>query len=462
MLATIRPILLVLIGVCDLGMAAAGDRKTNSVPVQTALHQAVHRGDLEAVESACRQGLHVNQPTFYGVTPLSIACRQADTAMVHRLIEIGADVNQTITGDITPLMLAARAGSIESVSALLDRNAQVDARERRGQTALMWAADAGHDDVVTALIDAGAEVDRTLRSGFTALMFAARSGRHDAAMALIERGANVHHAMDPKHTHGRNPRKSMTALMLAVESAHFELAIDLVRAGADPNDQASGYAPLHAIAWVRRPQKGDNPDGDPPPRGSGSLSSMEFVGKLVALGADVNLPLRRGKRPRGGINHRGATPMLMASQTVDLALMRRLLELGADPTIPNHDGCTTLMAAAGIGNHFVGEHPGTPAEVETAIEMLVDRGLDVNAVDDTGETAMHGAAYRCFPETVRLLASLGADPQIWNQKNEYGWTPMRIAEGYRAGSFKPDPPTIAAIAAAARVGHGPTTGISQR
>lgn len=237
----------------------------------------------------------------------------------------------------------------------------------------------------------------------------------------------------------------MTAIMIAVESAHYRMALDLVELGADPNDENSQYAPLHALAWVRRPQKGDNPEGDPPPSGSGEMTALQFAQELVAAGADVNLQLRRGKRAKGRLNTRGATPFLMACQTVDLPYMQTLLELGADPTIPNIDGCTALMAAAGIGNHHVGEHPGTPEEVESALNMLIELGLDINAVDKHGETAMHGAAYRCFPETVRLVALLGADPEVWDHKNSYGWTPLIIAKGYRPGSFKPDPPTIAAV-----------------
>jgi len=66
-------------------------------------------------------------------------------------------------------------------------------------------------------------------------------------------------------------------------------------------------------------------------------------------------------------------------------------------------------------------------------------------VDKNGETAMHGAAYKNFPKVVELLASKGAKIEIWNRTNKYGWTPLRIAEGYRVGNFKPSAETIAAL-----------------
>src|SRR5262249_55573581 len=72
-------------------------------------------------------------------------------------------------------------------------------------------------------------------------------------------------------------------------------------------------------------------------------------------------------------------------------------------------------------------------------------GNDINAVDDNGETAMHGAAYKSFPKVVQLLAEKGARIEVWNRKNRRGWTPLSIAEGYRPGNFKPSVETLAAL-----------------
>ncbi len=47
----------------------------------------------------------------------------------------------------------------------------------------------------------------------------------------------------------------------------------LVKAGANPNDQRSGFTPLHTLTWVRKPNRGDDPDGQPPPTGSGNLTA---------------------------------------------------------------------------------------------------------------------------------------------------------------------------------------------
>jgi ankyrin repeat protein len=234
-------------------------------------------------------------------------------------------------------------------------------------------------------------------------------------------------------------------MTLAVENGHFELALELVKSGANPNDERSGFTPLHTLTWVRKPNRGDDPDGQPPPAGSGNLTSLQFARELVANGAKVNTRLQKGPSGRGKLNMTGATAFLLASRTADLAYMKLLIELGADPLLPNKDGCTPLMAAAGIGTLAPDEEAGTEPEALAAAEYLLAKGADVNTVDQNGETAMHGAAYKSLPKMVEFLAAKGAKIEVWNKKDKYGWTPLLIAEGFRPGNFKPSFETIDAI-----------------
>jgi uncharacterized protein len=343
-------------------------------------------------------------------------------------------------------MTAARTGRPGPVKALLDAGAKADAADRKGQTALLWAAADGHAEVIDLLVKAGADPKARLKSGFSPLLFAAREGRAGAVRALLKAGVDVNDAIPAdRKGGGYAPRAGMGALMFAVENGHFELALELVKAGADPNDQRSGFAPLHALSWVRKPNRGDDPDGQPPPTGSGALTSLEFARKLVALGAEVNGRLKAGPTGRGKLGLAGATPFLLAAKTADLPYMKLLVELGADPLAANDDGCTPLMAAAGIGCLAPDEEAGTEAECVAAVEYLLSLKADVNTVDKNGETAMHGAAYKSLPKVVRLLADRGAKIDVWDRKDKYGWTPLLIAEGFRPGNFKPSAETIEAI-----------------
>ncbi|HEX5219961.1 MAG TPA: ankyrin repeat domain-containing protein [Verrucomicrobiae bacterium] len=413
----------------------------------TALHWAAHLDDLETARLLVKAGADVKATNHYGVAPLSLACENGNTELVELLLAAGADANTSLRGGETVLMTAARTGKIGPVKALLTRGAKVDAKEKRGQTALMWAAAEGHAPVVELLIQNGADFKTPLGdSGFTPLCFAAREGRAEVVRTLLKAGTDVNEAMQPKRTNLKTPAKGTSALILAVENGHFELAAELLKAGADPNDQRSGYTPLHVMTWVRKPQRGED-YGAPPPLGSGNLNSVHFIKELVKHGADVNARLKTGRGGPGKWNPTGVTPFFMASATADIVYMKLLLELGADPKIANVDNCTPLMAACGIGvgSAQATETAGEEPEVLEAAKLLLELGADVNAVDANGETAMHGAALKNLPKVVQFLADNGAKVEVWNRENDFGSTPLMLAQGYRPGNFKPSFETVEAI-----------------
>jgi ankyrin repeat protein len=306
---------------------------------------------------------------------------------------------------------------------------------------------------VRALIDGGADiVSATLKSGFTPLFFAVREGHSDVARTLLEAGVNVNETsqreeIGPELAVNDAVGKGTSPLLMAVQNGHFELAVALIEAGADPNDQRTGFTPLHTMSWVRKPDASDT--GDPAPIGSGRLTSLQFVRALVERGANVNARLDKdAPRPPYAatlLGSEGATPFLMAADRADVPLMRELLKLGADPFLPNVDGSTPLMAAAGLGTANPLEEAGTEPEALEAVKLLLDLGADIDAVDNNGDTPMHGAAYGNFPTIVQLLADRGADVNIWKRPDTEGRTPLFVAEGYKAGRPQPSRPTIDVI-----------------
>jgi len=171
----------------------------------------------------------------------------------------------------------------------------------------------------------------------------------------------------------------------------------------------------------------------------------------VKRGANVNLRLDKGapKVPNTSsrIGTEGATAFLLAADRSDVPLMKLLLQLGADPLMPNTNGTTPLMVAAGLETTEPLEEAGEEPEALEAVKMLLDLGADINAVDNNGDTAMHGAAYAQYPLVVKLLAERGADPQVWKNANKAGVTPLFAAEGHIGRLPRPDQPTIAAVTA---------------
>ena len=415
----------------------------------TALHWAVRADNEQITTLLVRSGANVKAANRYGVTPLSLACTNGSAAMINLLLKAGADVSAVLPGGETPLMTAARSGSLESVKALLSHGAAVDAKdENRGQTALMWAAAEGHATVVQELIAAKADFRTRLPSGFTPLLFAVREGRLPVVRVLLEAGADANETIPADGARrrgygGRLPAAGTSALLLAVMNAHFELASELLDAGANPNVDLTGYTALHALTVVRKPGVGDN---DPAPEGSGHVTSLELVKKLVAKGANLNARMtKRVNLNNTRANELGATPFFLAALTADAELLKTLAALGADTRLMNVENSTPLMAAAGLATRSPGEDAGTEGEVLEAVQVLLDLGADLNAVDNNGETAMHAAAYKNLPEVVKFLAAKGARIDVWNKEDKFGWTPLAIAVGYRFGNFKPSPVTESAI-----------------
>ncbi len=422
---------------------------TPQVDGMTALHWAAYQDDQEIAELLVRAGANVNAANRYGVTPLSLACTNGNGPLVDVLLTAGADPNAALPGGESPLMTASRTGSLAAVKALLSHGATVDYKDdRRGQTALMWAAAEGHAPVVQALIDADADLGARVPSGLTPLLFAIREGHIDVVRVLLKAGADVNDTIpvDPRPKRGyggRLPPAGASALLLAVTNAHYEVAAHLLEAGANPNAELPGYTVLHAMTAVRKPGVGDN---DPAPEGSGRMTSLDLVKKLAAHGANLNARMtKKANLNNTRLNELGATPFMLAALTADAELMRTLAALGADPLLPNADNSTPLMAAAGLATRSPGEDAGTEGEVVEALQVALDLGADINAVDINGETAMHAAAYKNLPRVVKFLAARGARIAVWNRPNRFGWTPLAIAVGYRFGNFKPSPDTETAI-----------------
>lgn len=400
----------------------------------TPLLWAAQWDDLPVADLLIRAGANVNAANLYGVTPLSMACTNGSARMIERLLKAGANPKATLQTGETPLMTASLTGTLDAVNALLASTVAVNARETgRGQTALMWAVSEGHGDVAEALIQHGADVRARSASGFTPLMFAARQGDKALATMLLSHGADVNETASD----------GISVLHVATLRGHVSLAEFLLDKGADPNASGAGYTVLHWAAgtwenYMTRDYHVESGEwsvlgGLPTHEGK-----LELIKALLAKGAQVNARLTKppplfgahlslaGGRLLGGGSVVGATPLLLAAHVGDIEVMRLLVDHGADPRLTTNDKTTPLMMTAGLGT----------AEDETLIPvsrrleaatLCVELGMDVNAANEAGNTALHATAFLGFDNVARFLVEKGANV---NQKNKKDETPLKIAEGF--------------------------------
>ncbi len=422
----------------------------------TALHWAARNDDRTSLTLLLRAKAKVNVANRYGVTPLALAVANGSLPATQALLSAGADPNASTPEGETVLMTAARAGSVDVVRALLAKGANINAKEGwQEQTALMWAAAENHGSVVSALLEAGA--DPTVRSklldgmpplrktapdvgqqgihstfpkgGLTALHYAARQNAPRAVEAFATAGVDLNQP-DPD---------GFTPVIFAILNGHYDLAALLVNkgAGVDVTDK-SGRTPLYTAVDMNSFEYSFN---RPNPKPSGRMSAVDLVTFLLDHGANPNARLTDRVVPAkydtaGNPNLiAGATPLMKAASTSDVALMKLLLDRGANPFIRNGQHATTLMVAAGLNWRRLGSVGPEPAAIE-AVSLLLDRGVDIGSFNDQGQTVMHAVAMRGRggaedgPNTVesldliRYLHSRGGRLDI---KDKAGRTPLDMA-----------------------------------
>jgi ankyrin repeat protein len=441
-------------------IASGGDASTKSADGTTALHWAVHNGNVDLVKRLVKAGADANAMNEFGATPLSEAAVLADPVVVEELVQAGADVDARGKDGQTALMILARTNGVAAAKVLLDHGADVNAQETwREQTALIWAAAQKQPQMVKLLLEHGANPDARSESnnwdrqvsgekrrlfrpfgGLTALLYAAREGCVECARVLVDGGADI----------DLSGYRGITPVMMALDNFNFDLAAYLVEAGASLDVwDWWGRSPLYIAVDMNTLTAGGRPDL----RSTDETTGVQVAEMILEKGANPNLqikllpPLRERGKDRGcdSLLSTGSTALLRAAKTFDVASLKLLLVHGATLDLPNENGVTPLMAAAGYGSFECDIRKyGTPnygsEDVEKksieALQVLLDAGADINRVTTSGgrgkgpgQTAMFAAAFWGWNDVVTFLAGKGAKIDIADAE---GRTPVDAALG-RAG-----------------------------
>jgi len=289
---------------------------------------------------------------------------------------------------------AAEDGDLEEVKRLIRLIDDVDIVDKRGDTALILAASEGRVEVMRFLLEAGADINWQGQLGGTAIWTAVLVDEVEAVKFLAEAEADLEIRSD----------EGSTPLYVASSNGNFPAVTVLLKAGADVEAvfHKSGTTPLMAAALsgsttVVAALLAHGPDLDArSPFGYSALhfgaisGSVDVVKTLLDAGADIDA------RAWGN----GDTVIILAAEFSDVEMIRTLIEHGANVRDMNRWGRTALHTASLLPNN------------SAVLELLLNKGLDVNIKASAGETALAEAAWIGNKGNVAFLLSKGANPDI--------------------------------------------------
>jgi ankyrin repeat protein len=442
--------------------AGANVKVTTREGAITPLFMAATNGNAAIIEALLKAGAGANSVKANGTTALMLAASSGNPDAVKILLDRGANVDakESVHGQ-TALMFASALNRDAAIRVLLAHKADpniatsvrkmervrfdqdgnvVEDRPGRGGAAAkspeVLDAEAAAAAAKVANETAKAELDVFSRAlnlksvvyltakpraragdvaarpprkvgadfmgGMTALLYAAREGHMESVKALVEGKADVNLI---------SGGDKFSPMVTAIANGHLTIAKYLLDHGADPNlITGTGLSALYATIDVQWAPKAWFPQ---PSTDQEKVGYLELMKSLLDHGANVNAPVgeklwfRSFTNDYTWVDPAGATPFWRAAQSSDIVAMRLLIEYKADPKLPIKSGDTPLMAAAGIGwaaNWSV----NAPYPLIDAVKYCVELGNDVNAVDNRGYAALHGAAYLGDNEMINYLVQKGA------------------------------------------------------
>jgi ankyrin repeat protein len=176
-----------------------------------------------------------------------------------------------------------------------------------------------------------------------------------------------------------------TAVILSLVAAMAARAEPAIVDAAMNGDLKALRALVRQAADVNAAQ----PDGMTALHWAAQRRDLEMTNLLLSAGADYHIA-----------NRTGAKPLYLAAVNGDAGVITRLLDAGDDPNaVLTTEGETVLMLTSYTGN-------------PKAVQVLLERGAEVNTQQFRGQTALMWAAAEGHADVVKLLLANGADAAL--------------------------------------------------
>lgn len=332
----------------------------------TPLHYAAKKGHIGIVDFLISKNVDINAKNISNSTPLHEAVRYGHVEVAKLLLQAKADPNSCDSNGNTSLHLVMPEASRSKLfDELLKYGANVNAKDKYGETPMHIIARIGMSDAVThKLISSGADVNERNKNGQTPLMLAIERNNLTQAKTFIELGANIHD----------QDNSGSSSLTLALDQGLDAVKLIVNKKNITSRD-IYGRNALHLA--------------------SKKNADISIVNYLLNEGCTINV-----------CDKDGNTPLHIAVKNNYKDIGNALLSAGADIFVVNNSGDCPLKLS-----YFLNE----------GREQWIITDQTIQKKDAVGNTPLHLAAQWNEPNMITYLLDRGADI---NAKNDYGETPF--------------------------------------
>ncbi|XP_065528614.1 CARD- and ANK-domain containing inflammasome adapter protein-like [Lathamus discolor] len=326
----------------------------------------------------------------------------------------------------------ATTGNLSELKKTLKDN-DINAINSSSETLLHVAAANGHATVMEYLISKGAKVDVKDKNGRTPLHRAAEKGHGDAVKVLLQSGAYLYSldmkSKTPLHLTAQNNHSHIVKILVEEEARSYRNQHNFLHMAALKDESSLAKMLLKAGASV----DGKDEKGQPPLSHAVSHRSENTAKVLLEAGASVDSNM--AERAFNS-NHPSIFKILLEyskdfpSEVMESALFRAvqknlpsiiaaLIDRGTDINALNDMRYTPLLLACETGK----------AE---AAEVLITKGANFGMRTPALDTALHLAAQAGAASTAHLLLHKGIETNLRNQAHE---TPLHVAALHNKGGL---------------------------
>ena len=333
---------------------------------EDAIHMAVRGNSTDAIKYFVTLGYDVNKKDKDGQTPLTEALRVCGTEdrVVECLLKLGANPNMADDSGETPLELAVSLRQNEKVISLLEHGALLQRSNGKKGTLIHEAISHCNDDVIKKMLECG---------GGKLLYTEGRTIPNFPVEKAIDISGDI-------EING----KEVASILLD----HMDLS----------------YTDEHGNNLLHRECiRGD----------------VELIQMLLEKGMDVNAK-----------NNQGLTPLRLARNynngTKEEEIVTLLLSCGAKESKKKKEDCEPLMTEQSFLaqlhtsndllqrdiNQWTPLHRSADLGYENAVNYLLDKGVDVNVLEENNFTPLHLAVMEGNVSVAKLLIENGAKLDI--------------------------------------------------